>query len=99
MKITRFARGYRMRLTEGEMAALNTALAALANRLDKGSLDALCGACGRRVKTPLRRFVEGRGLRVDEDLRPVMKKPGRLISESAPISQATWDDLKADPEP
>ena len=77
MKITRFARGYRLRLTDGEMAALDLLVGLLANRLDNASMNTVLRGRGRRIVQPFRKMMAGRGLRVDADLRPALKRQRR----------------------
>jgi hypothetical protein len=92
MKITRFARGYRLRLTDGEMMALHTALGMVHNRLAKGEIDGACRAAGLRVNRPLRAFLEGRGLRVDQDLRPVLKRSAVKRPHHEPVASEDGAD-------
>lgn len=91
MKITRIARGYRLRLTDGEMMALHTALGMVRNRLAKGEINGVCRAAGLRVNRPLRAFLEARGLRVDQDLRPVLKPERKRKVSVERAQQAVWN--------
>ena len=92
MKITRFARGYRMRLTEGEMAAL-AIVVARGSAFDQRTITQVCSGHGRRVSVPLRKLMEGHGLRVDEDRRPVLKRAAGNSGRPLPASTKETADV------